>query len=86
MRDLASNSIVDVRVCVMGQKEKSTGIGKAGPAGKEGASTSGMVVEGGEAVDLYARQIAFNLTELEKQVEMLRAACMRTGKLLRDVE
>ena len=78
--------MVQVQVRVMGQNEKSAGIGKAAPADRDGASTSGMLVEGGEAVDLYARQIAINLTELEKQVEMLRAACVRTGKLLREVE
>jgi archaellum component FlaC len=43
------------------------------------------LVEGEEAVELYTRQIVFNLTELEKQVEELREACARTKKLLRDV-
>ena len=44
------------------------------------------MLEGKEAVALYARQITFNLTELEKQVLLLRDACARTKKLLREVE
>lgn len=76
----------DVRVCVMGRKEKSAGTGEATRVDREAAPASGMMIEGDEAVDLYARQIAFNLNELEKQVELLRTACVRTGKLLREVE
>lgn len=70
----------------MGRKEKSAGNEKAASAEKAVAPRPSMVVEGEEAVDLYARQIAFNLTELEKQVDLLRQACARTGKLLREVE
>lgn len=70
----------------MGRSEKTDGHKRAAPAAKAAAPGSSMVVEGDEAVDLYTRQIAFNLTELEKQVELLRAACVRTGKLLREVE
>ncbi len=70
----------------MGRKEKSIVITDAEPVDKEAAPTSSMVIEGGEAVDLYTRQIAFNLAEMEKQVEQLRDTCLRTKKLLRDVE
>lgn len=45
-----------------------------------------MVVEGDEALDLYVRQISRNLTELEKQVELLRQACFETAQALREVE
>ena len=45
-----------------------------------------MVVEGGEAVELYAKQIARNLTELEKQVVLLQEVCAETKKSLRDAE
>jgi hypothetical protein len=69
----------------MGRKGKAAGNERVS-ADKDTAPRLGMVVEGEEAVDLYTRQIAFNLTELEKQVELLREACARTGKLLRDVE
>ena len=64
----------DVQVRVKGQKEKAA------------TQRSGMAVEGEEAVELYARQITRNLTELEEQVSLLREVCARTEKLLRDVE
>ena len=70
----------------MGRKRNADGNERAAPAAKTAAPRPDMVVESGEAVELYTRQIAFNLTELEKQVELLREACVRTGKLLREVE
>lgn len=70
----------------MGRKQKTAGNRQAAAADKAAARKPDMVVEGEEAVDLYARQIAFNLTELEKQVEQLRDACTRTKKLLREAE
>lgn len=69
----------------MGRKTKTIGDRQAASA-ESAAEKPSMVVEGDEAVELYARQISFNLTELEKQVELLREACVRTGKLLREVE
>lgn len=54
--------------------------------GKDTIQAPSMVIEGNEAVDLYVRQISFNLTELEKQIELLRQACNKTAKLLREVE
>ena len=68
------------------RKDKAAGNEQAGSAEKAAMQRSSMVVEGGDAVELYARQIAFNLTELEEQVGLLREACARTEKLLRDVE
>jgi hypothetical protein len=70
----------------MGRKEKTAGNGQTVATDNAAAPKPDMVVEGEEAVDLYARQIAFNLTELEKQVEQLRDACTRTKKLLREAE
>lgn len=70
----------------MGRREKSADPGKATPAGKAAAPKSGMVIEGREAVDLYVKQIARNLTELEKQVVRLQEACAETRKSLRDAE
>ena len=70
----------------MARKEQSDGNKKAAPAAGDAVRKPGMVVEGEEAVELYTQQIAFNLTELEKQVDLLREACVRTGKLLRAVE
>lgn len=71
---------------VKGRKEKTTGDGQAASADDNAAQRPNMVLEGDEAVELYTRQISFNLTEMERQVELLREACMRTKKLLRDVE
>ncbi len=71
---------------VLGRKEKTTGNRQTASADRAAAPKPGMMIEGEEAVDLYTRQIAFNLTELEKQVELLRDACTRTKKLLRDAE
>jgi hypothetical protein len=70
----------------MGRKEKSAGDKNEASVEKDAAPRPSMVVEGEEAVELYARQIAFNLTELEKQVELLREACVNTKNLLRDIE
>lgn len=71
---------------VKGRKENAAGYAQAASAEKTAAQRPDRVVEGGEAVDLYARQISFNLTELEKQADLLREACARTKKLLREVE
>ncbi len=49
-------------------------------------SRTGMTVGGGDALDLYVRQIAQNLNELEDQVLLLRAACAHHEKLLRETE
>ena len=45
-----------------------------------------MTVEGGDALDLYARQITRNLNDLEEQVMLLREACAEHTKLLREAE
>lgn len=50
------------------------------------APRSRTLVEGGDALDLYVRQIAHNLTTLEKQVGLLRDACQEHAKLLRETE
>ncbi len=47
---------------------------------------SDTAVEGGEALDLYARRIARNLNDLEEQVLLLRDACAERAKLLREIE
>jgi hypothetical protein len=75
----------DVNVRAKRRKRKVAGKEQAAPAEKAAAQRPSMLVEGEEAVELYTRQIVFNLTELEKQVEELREACARTKKLLRDV-
>lgn len=70
----------------MGRKRKTADSGQSAYVDKDDASGPSMVIEGKEAVDLYARRITFNLSEMEKQVELLRDACLRTKKLLRDVK
>ena len=50
------------------------------------ARKSGTALEAGEALDLYVRQIARNLTDLEEQVLRLREACGEYERLLRKVE
>ena len=45
-----------------------------------------MTVEGGDALDLYVRQITRNLNDLEEQVLLLREACAEHEKLLREAE
>jgi hypothetical protein len=75
----------DVKVRAKRRKGKAAGKAQAAPVEKAAAQTPGMLVEGEEAVELYSRQIVFNLAELEKQVEELREACARTKKLLREV-
>ena len=45
-----------------------------------------MTVEGGDALDLYVRQITRNLNDLEEQVLLLREACAEHEKLLREIE
>lgn len=50
------------------------------------AQRTRMAVEGGDALDLYARQIARNLSDLEQQVLLLREACAEHAKLLREAE
>jgi hypothetical protein len=76
----------DIQVRVKGQKEKAAGNEQAVSTEKAATQRPSMAVEGEEAVELYARQITRNLTELEEQVGLLREVCARTEKLLRDVE
>jgi len=45
-----------------------------------------MVVEGGDALDLYVQQITRNLNDLGEQVLRLRDACAEHKKLLRETE
>jgi hypothetical protein len=45
-----------------------------------------MTVEGEDALDLYVRQIARNLSDLQEQVLLLREACAEHEKLLREAE
>ncbi len=70
----------------MGRKEPAADHEHATPAEKSAGQRRGMVIEGEEAVALYARQIARNLTDLEEQVVRLRDACAETKKFLREVE
>jgi len=50
------------------------------------AQRARMAVEGGDALDLYARRIARNLNDLNEQVLLLREACVEHAKLLREIE
>lgn len=70
----------------MGRKDEATGFEDAAPAGLLTARRSDTVIEGGEAVDLYVRQIARNITKLEKQLVLLREACEQAKRSLPDAD
>ena len=46
----------------------------------------GMALEGGEAVKLYAPEIARKIRMLNRQMELLQAALTEHGELLREGE
>ena len=68
-----------------GQKQEACGDEGAASIDASAAPRPSMLVEGEEAVALYARQISFNLAELEEQVVRLRDECARAKKLLRKI-
>ncbi len=70
----------------MGRKESAAGHEQAKPAEKSAGKKRRMVIEGEEAVALYARKITCNLIDLEQQVSLLSDACADAKKLLREIE
>ena len=65
---------------------KNANDNRATLAAKSAAHARPMVVEGEAAVELYVEEIARNMTELNKQADLLSDLCAETKKLLRDVE
>lgn len=70
----------------MDECDDADGYGQAKSDSLSPGQRTCTVVEGGEALHLYVRQIARNLTELEEQVILLREACAERQKLLREIE
>ena len=56
------------------------------PVTKAAGRPQCTVVEGEEAVDLYAGEIARNMAELNEQADLLRELYVETKNLLRDIE
>ena len=50
------------------------------------ARKPGSVIDDGDALDLYVRQIARNLNDLEELVLQLREACTEHAKLLSETK
>ena len=66
--------------------EKDKAPRRQGSLAEPSAPRTPMTVEGGDALDLYVRQITRNLNDLEEQVLLLREACAEHEKLLREAE
>ena len=65
---------------------KNANDNRAASAEKRAAQTSPMVIEGTEAVELYAGEIARNVTELNRQAGQLHDLYVEAKKLLGEIE